>query len=349
MRVRPDDNVTVFFYPHTLELAEEIATECFKAGADVLLNVYTDRYYSAYMRHLSAESLRKPSVFCRGLTELSTAEFWIGGGPFDPAIFRKIPAEKMAANDAAETEAHAPARERKVRSLFIHLGLVTRPRARAYRFNFARWERAVRAASTVSPEKLAADGKRVAAMLEAADRVTVSDGQGTDLRFSVRGRRALVYDGVVDEQDIAAGALDAGIPAGSVSIASIETSAEGSVSSRVAQAWAGRTIRRLRWDFADGRVRSWTGDANALRLKSHWERATGDRDRIGSLTIGLNPRAELGFLQNHIVLGAVTIAVGGNDDLGGANKPGFYHAQTLGEATVEIDGEALVKDGRLSI
>src|SRR2546425_7425510 len=94
LRIRPDDNVTIFFYPHTLGLAEDLATECFKVGADVLLNLYTDKYYSAYMKYLSAESLRKPSVFCRGLTELSTAEFWLGAA-WDPAIFRSIPDEKM--------------------------------------------------------------------------------------------------------------------------------------------------------------------------------------------------------------------------------------------------------------
>src|SRR5438132_10486630 len=60
LRIRPDDNVTIFFYPHTLSLAEDLATECFKVGADVLLNLYTDKYYSAYMKHLSTEKLRQP-------------------------------------------------------------------------------------------------------------------------------------------------------------------------------------------------------------------------------------------------------------------------------------------------
>src|SRR5439155_273160 len=75
LRIRSDDNVTIFFYPHTLSLAEDLATECFKVGADVLLNLYTDKYYSAYMKHLSTEKLRQPSAFCRGLSNLSTATF----------------------------------------------------------------------------------------------------------------------------------------------------------------------------------------------------------------------------------------------------------------------------------
>ncbi|MCI4371797.1 MAG: aminopeptidase, partial [Thermoplasmata archaeon] len=116
LRIRPDDNVTIWFYPHTQALAEDLATECFKVGADVLLNLYTDGFYTAYMKHLSADQLRRPSAFCRGLSELSTATFWVGAA-YDPSVYRRVPPEKMVANDEAETEAHLPMRERKVRTL----------------------------------------------------------------------------------------------------------------------------------------------------------------------------------------------------------------------------------------
>lgn len=346
LRIRPDDTVTVFFYPHTLDLAEDVAVECFKAGADVLLNAYTDRYYLSYMERFSEEELRKPSPFCRGLTEMSTAEVWLGA-LHDPAVFRRIPPAKLAAADEGETIAHAPARERKVRTAFAALGQVTRPRAKAYGFNFARWERMVKAASAVSPDKLSTEGKRLAATLESADIVRVHDGKGTDLSMSVRGRRAIVHDGVVDDEDITAGALDAGIPAGDVGIAPLESSANGPVLFTGPQPWAGRTIRRLAWNFEDGRLTSWKGDAVAMRLKDHWDHAAGDRDRIGGLSIGLNPKAEFGFLQDDIARGAVTIAVGGNEGLGGTNKQGFFHAQTLRGATVEADNKLLVRNGRV--
>ena len=121
LRIRPDDNVTIFFYPHTLSLAEDLATECFKVGADVLLNLYTDKYYTAYMKYLSTEKLRQPSAFCRGLSNISTVTFWLGAA-YDPIVYRRVPPEKMAANDEAETEAHLPMRDRKVRSLGFAIG-----------------------------------------------------------------------------------------------------------------------------------------------------------------------------------------------------------------------------------
>ena len=348
LRIRPDDNVTIFFYPHTQTLAEDIAEECFRVGADVNLSAYTDRFYESYMRILSAESLREPSVFCRALTEVSTAEFWLGG-LYDPAVFRRIPPEKTAAADEGETKAHFPlARDRKVRSLFAAMSQVTRPRAKAYGFSFPRWQRMVTASSAVPASRLAADGARLAALLATSENVHITDDGETDLEFSILGRRPLVFDGVVDDEDIAAGALETSIPAGNVAVAPLEDSANGTIAFDVPQAWAGRSIRKLRWEFSNGRITSWSGDKNSEFLHRAWEKGVGEeKDRIGSLSIGLNPRAELGFLQNPIVRGAVSISTGANEDLGGANKNAFSHQQTLRAASLSLDGKPVVKAGKL--
>jgi len=348
LRIRSDDNVTIFFYPHTLSLAEDLATECFKVGADVLLNLYTDKYYSAYMKHLSTEKLRQPSAFCRGLSNLSTATFWLGAA-YDPLVYRRVPPEKMAANDEAETEAHLPMRERKVRSLGLAIGQVTRPRAKAYGFNFATWERMVREASAVPAKTLTATGHRLAGILGTADEVHVTAPSGTDLTFSVRGRQPMIYDGIVDDEDIAAGVFESSIPSGSVTLLPQETSAEGVVVFDVPQAWAGRSIRRMRWEFHGGRLTKFDGDAAALALRKQYEMSTGDRDRIASFTIGTNPKAILGFLQNPIVRGEVSVGVGGNQFVGGPNKSAFGFESTIRAATVEADGKPIVRDGKLLV
>jgi len=347
LRIRPDDNVTVFFYPHTTTLAEDIAEECFKVGADVNLSIYTDRFYETYMRLLSVESLRKPNVFCRGLTEMSSAQFWLSG-VYDPAVLRRVPPEKRAAADEGEFASHYPlARDKKVRSLFVAMSQVTRPRAKAYGFNFPHWQRMMVAASSVKASKLAGDGSMVAPRLTKGNRVRITSENGTDLEFELAGRRALVFDGVVDDEDMVAGAFEASWPAGNVSVAPREDSANGTIGFDVPEAWAGRSIRKLGWQFSDGRVTSWTGDKNADVVRKTWETGAGDKDRIAGLSIGLNPKAEYGFTLNPIVRGGVTVSIGSNEDLGGANKNGFYHQGTLRGATVEIDGEPLVREGKL--
>src|SRR3989442_265100 len=73
------------------------------------------------------------------------------------------------------------------------------------------------------------------------------------------------------------------------------------------------------------------------------------KKRIGCLTIGLNPRASyLGGLVDHFVAGAVTIGLGGNQDIGGANRSSFDFGATLQKATVTADGMSVVEAGKLS-
>src|SRR2546425_10954382 len=246
LRIRSTDNVTVFFYPHNMALAEDIATECFRVGADALLNLYTDAYYTAYLKYLPVESLRQPSVYCRGLTELSTAQFWVGGA-YDPSIFRKASAEKLAAADEGETAAHFDiARERKVRGLSVDLGLATAPRAKAYGFPLARWKRMMTQASSVSASKLSADGKRLAAKLDTTAKARITAPSRTALEAGLAGRRARAVDGVVDDEDIAAGPLSARIPARNGSVAPPEARAHGGAVGGGPSPRAGRWLPRVR-------------------------------------------------------------------------------------------------------
>ncbi len=347
LRIKSDDAVTLFFNPYLTELAEDISIECFKKGADVILVLWTDRFHEGFLTHLSEESLRQPSVWCRELTRNSTAQFWLGG-VYDPAVFRKIPPEKLAASRVGESTSHFPlAKERKVRSLGFGIGAVTKPRAKAYDFNFAQWQKMMNAATRVDPETIAEEGRDVVAKLQNADTVSVTAPNGTDLKFSVKDRRPRLNDGIVDEHDVEEGVLEASIPAGSVDIAVREDSSNGRVAFDVPMPWVGRSIRKLVWTFQNGKVTEFDGDRNARLLRKHWESSAGDKDRIASLSIGLNPKAKLGFTVNTLVQGAVSIGVGANEDIGGANKPGFSCVGTLGNATLKIDGTTVIESGKL--
>jgi hypothetical protein len=65
--------------------------------------------------------------------------------------------------------------------------------------------------------------------------------------------------------------------------------------------------------------------------------------------VGLNPKARIGFLQDSITSGVVTVGIGGNDDIGGANKTDFYFGGVLTKATLIVDGNTIVKEGKLMI
>jgi len=348
LRITEDDNVTVFLYPHNIPLAEEIAEECFRKGADVNLSLYTDRYMESYHRLLPVENLKRPSVFCKALTENSTAEFFLGG-VYDPMTLRKIQPEKNAAASEGETKAHFPlSREKKVRTLSIGLASVTKPRAKAYGFDYAKWDRIVRSASSVDYKKLAATGRSLANSLKDAGTVTVTGPGGTRLSFDVSGGHWRVSDGIIDEEDMRTENFDDEVPSGVVYTTPVEDSASGSVALNAPTPFMGTTVEGLRLSFKGGRLAQLSGGASIARLKKEYTSGSGEKDRIAYFGIGFNPKAKVGYLNNNVAYGAVSIGFGGNEFLGGNNKANFTYVGTIEGATVRAGGKTIVKDGRIA-
>jgi len=345
--IRKQDNVTIYFRPHTLRLAEETAEECFRRGADVLLNLYTDRYHKAYLTYLSEDSLRQPSDFCRVLTDTSTAQIWMGQS-YDPSFLKEIPPSKLVADNEGEHKAHSHPRQKgKVRWLWVQIGAVTRPRARVYGYNYEKWRETVDQASLVDSRIVSKAGRKLASALDGARKVIVTGPRGTNLELSLRGRSALIHDGIIDRNDLRRGLIYTEVPTGRVAIAPVETSAEGRVIFDCPIAWFGRTVRQLEWRFKHGRVVDFRGDSAAMALRRSWEEAEGDKDRIACLTVGINPKVKLRYGLDAIAHGAISIGVGDNQDLKGRNKSTLFQQGTIGHASLTADGKTLVKDGRL--
>jgi hypothetical protein len=53
-------------------------------------------------------------------------------------------------------------------------------------------------------------------------------------------------------------------------------------------------------------------------------------------------------MQDGITAGAVTVAIGGNDDIGGVNKTDFYFPGILTKATLTVNGNTIVQNGKLT-
>ena len=78
-----------------------------------------------------------------------------------------------------------------------------------------------------------------------------------------------------------------------------------------------------------------------------WKEAAGDRERIASLTVGINPNAKPGFSLNSIAAGAVSVAIGENQHLKGKNKSTFHCQGTIGNASLTVDDRLLVEAGKI--
>jgi leucyl aminopeptidase (aminopeptidase T) len=127
----------------------------------------------------------------------------------------------------------------------------------------------------------------------------------------------------------------------------IKTSANGKVVFDQPVHMMAREIQGVEWLFKNGKVASMKARKNPELISEQCNKASGDRDKISFLQIGLNPEASYEYLTDYSVRGAGQIGIGDNEYIGGKNTSTFGMAATLSKATLAIDGKAIVKNGQL--
>ncbi|MFQ5986910.1 MAG: aminopeptidase [Thermoplasmata archaeon] len=345
--LREGEEYIISTFQHTIPLAEALYVEAAKVGAEAHLDLFTDEMYRRYLSEVPEEYIKRSSpLLLQAYENLDAITFL--DGPEDPAIFDEMPPERMAALGEAQKPFSEKMLERKIRGTDIQLGQVTPQRAETYGIDFDAWSASVHEALETDLSDIAKRGNHLVAQLEDSTEARVTAKNGTDVRFEVAGRKALLADGIVDAQDIKKGSLWASLPAGSISIAPRETTANGRVVFDRLALW-GKVLTNVQWEFKGGQMQSYSVGANQDIWDRFYGSATGDKDRVGSLSIGLNPRGrplDLN-LTDWFLAGSVSIGIGGNKYLDGANESTFEHSGSILGATVELDRTEVVANGKL--
>jgi len=348
LRVRREDRVWIFTWRHVLDLAEAFALECRRVGAKTIMVVETDDLFYQQAFDLPLEYLKDPDPFSSAVLDAATANIFIQG-PENPGRLSQIDPRRINTMTEANRPYYERFLERKTRTAEISLGYVTPQRAKTYGFDYEAWKRDVFDAMDVNYEDMRSLGNKIGEMLERAAAAHITSANGTDLTMELEGRTARVYDGVIDDEDIAKGAFYNSLPAGHVAVAPKERGASGRYVSDVPEPREGVLVRDTTLDFKNGRLESFKCGKNCKVIEEMWKTAKGDKDQAGALMVGLNPRKKLGSMSNQIVLGTVTVGVGENRDIGGKLESDFMFSCTLAKPTVELDGKTIIKRGKLTI
>ncbi len=347
LRIREEDVVLITTARHTLDLADDMAIACRKIGAETTTAYFSEPLWYWSLRELPLDWLRGPSKIDLTLLDVATALMNVGGVA-DPRPMTKISPERWAANSEGADHWYRKLLERKVRSATVAMGMVTPQRARSYGFSFPAWKRAVETALKADYSKIAEAGGRLREVFDGTSHeVHITSRSGTDLRFRLAARKCKVDDGVLDDEDLAAGTFETELPAGTVYVAPDETSANGTIVFDLPIAQRGRWIRGVSWSFENGVIQKFTATKNGDMIIPLWEKSSGDKSRFGWFGIGMNYAAKIGYLDNTTVQGAVTLGIGDNKVFGGGNVSTFGFQGTLHKATVSFNGKPLVSDGKL--
>lgn len=184
---------------------------------------------------------------------------------------------------------------------------------------------------------------RVAASLNRASEVEVTAPAGTELRFSVAGRRAHPDTGIFHRPG------DFGnLPAGEAFIAPVEGTAEGRV---VVDGSIVDTLRgRVEISIEKGLARKISG-GSARKLIKMLREAGPKSKNVAEFGVGTNPNARLmgNVLEDEKVLGTCHIALGDNSTFGGRVRAGIHLDGIFLKPTVKLDGKILMENGQLRI
>jgi aminopeptidase len=350
LQVKEDEQVLINTWDHTLDISNALALEVYQAGAIPFVTLSTQDSFQNYITKVPEKYYGKTPRASLSLLDEIDAQVVLFG-PKDPKVLTMAPGERFSkAFESAKPEMEKQ-RERKIRTALLPVGYITPERALNYGLDLSKWRTNHDQAIDVDMQKMTALGTKLSSKLQNASKVHISHNNGTNLTFSVHGRPVQVRDGIIDQEDVSKGNFTESLPSGSVLVAPIESSAEGTVRFDTPQALMGKMVKGFTMTFQNGKLGSFDAKENLDAFGGMYRGATGNKDRLGWFSIGLNPNAQIIGMTgaDELTLGGVTIGVGYNKDYGGDNDTTFQYGQTLSKATVEIDGRPLLQEGKVQV
>ena len=352
--VKPGEVVVISGGVQKLALMEALAIEAAKAGAVVEpLFVTTDRLQRAFVADVPDEYLGQPNPTLEKW--LKTIDVWISTADREDAkaVLEGIPETKLSKVARSAEAVRTALNNSKIRGVYI--GVPNEKDAEYARVDWSTYQNMQWDAINTDYQEMTKKGNQLAKILEDAKSIRISSPAGTDITMAPAHRKAFVDAGILGERAKEGGAFlgrQASLPGGTLVIAPIENSANGKVVAPKDTCRPYEYLTGAMYVFKDGQMVSFNAKGNRECFEQDFAAYTGDKDRIASFQIGLNPALrvmEEGSEYRPLeAAGMVYIGMGNNQLLGGNNKTEFGWMIPVVKATVEVDGKTVVKDGRLA-
>jgi leucyl aminopeptidase (aminopeptidase T) len=185
-------------------------------------------------------------------------------------------------------------------------------------------------------------------MLDRTKYVRITSELGTDLKFSVDGRKGRGRKGGIYIEKGAWGNL----PCGEAFIAPVEGTTQGVYFVDASHSGLGKIMEPIRIEVQEGKAIGLSGGLQSSLLVKLLEGVkNSDAFNIAEFGIGCNDKAEVCgvTLEDEKALGTCHIALGGNAFFGGQTGVGIHLDGVMRNPTIKLDNTAIMRDGRLNI
>lgn len=339
------DSVSIMYNstdPSCAEFANMVEEECWKVGAYTIVRQYASGRNKLKYQLTPEESLKKMDPLGKVLAETMDVRMFIGEE--DDPTWSETVSDKLKLTAPFRQKLFEIMDGRGVR--WVYFGWPVAGAAKAYGLTVDRFRKIFFNSIRMSFSKELLDlCKFYSTALGKADKIQIKSDD-TDLRFSIKGRPAIVDDAIISKQDVATGDVGLNIPSGEVFVAPLETTAEGHIKFPIVVIPGFGRIDGLSLTFKGGKVVAYEAEKGAEKFKKFLNANTGEKDRIAELGIGCNPGAE--FTNGSIIIDekiykTLHIAIG--------NNTGSYHGTNKASSHLDMIKEMskgkLYADGKV--
>lgn len=335
-------------------LMEDLAVEVARVGGFPMIEYGSDRLSKRLFFDVPEKYDARQDALVAKLVDAFDVVISLGNGTSEN-LFEGADPKRMAARAMANEAVAEAMLKRGVR--LVELGNNLYPTAwRAERFGMDQdalarmfWE-----GVSMDYTELQKRGAQIRAALAAGNVVHVTNPNGTDLTFSILGRKVGVSDGIISEEDVREGgaAVSVYLPAGDVYTTPVPGSAQGRLVD-TGGSFRGKKIDNLTLTIADGKVTAMDGSGPGYAdLKAMYDASDDARKaEFSFLNLGINPAVKLGqgSTGSWVPAGAVTVGTGANAWAGGDNHSGLGQTVFLPGSTVTLDDKPIVENGELKL
>ncbi len=334
-----------------MDLLENIVTEVQKAGGDPLLSINSEKMTERSYKDVPEKFDTREPKLGMALAKIANVSISIDGSETE-SLLSDIPPARLAARAKAGSPVAVEFVKNKVRS--VNVGNDLYPTEwRAKRFDmpldgFAKlfWE-----GVNIDYTSLQATGEKARAAM-AGKEIEITHPNGTNLKVSLDSKPAYISDGIISDDDVAKGNMDAFLPAGEAAVITAAGSGTGKFVIEK-DYFQGKEMHNVVLNFENGKLTSMTGEGDGFAaMKASYDAFGEGKDLLSYVDIGINPSYTLApssKLGNWVSAGMVSIGTGNNLWAGGTNNSTGAAGGHLAGCTVKIDGKTIVENGTLKL
>lgn len=196
-------------------------------------------------------------------------------------------------------------------------------------------------------EKISELSVKLVKVLEGGKIIDVTAPNGTNISFSIEGRKAYASKGLFHAKG-----ESGNLPTGETYLAPVEGTANGVFVVDGSMAGIGLIKNaKIIIEVKNGYASKISGGVYAKKLNDMLKAVGRDAYNIAEFGIGTNPSARLSgiLLEDEKVMGTIHIALGNNKSMGGSINVPIHLDGVVKKPTVYLDGKLLMKDGKLLI